>query len=101
MITVLASIKVKKEFKDEFIKIFKKNVPLVLEEKGCLEYYPTVDIDSGFASQQFDDDTVTIIEKWESVEALQNHLQTPHMNRYKEQVKDMVNGLEAKVLQEA
>ena len=101
MITVIASIKVKKGFKDDFTKVFKQNMPLVLEEKGCIEYYPTIDTDSGLELQRFDNEIVTIIEKWESVEALKNHLQTSHMNRYKEQVKDMVESLEAKVLQEA
>ncbi|MDP3016444.1 MAG: antibiotic biosynthesis monooxygenase [Deltaproteobacteria bacterium] len=44
---------------------------------------------------------VTIIEKWESLEALRDHLVAPHMLAYKGKVKDIVEDLSLKVLQEA
>ena len=50
MITVLASIYIKDDKVQEFIRIFNSNVPAVLEEKGCVEYVPTIDFPSGLPS---------------------------------------------------
>lgn len=101
MINVLASIKVKSGMKAEFLRIFKSNAPFVKKEKGCVEYYPTIDIDTKIPVQKLDGDAVTIIERWESVGDLKIHLTAPHMIAYKEEVKDMVESVSLKVLQEA
>jgi len=101
MINVIAIIKVKKGNRSAFLDIFKANVPKVRQEEGCLEYYPTVDIESGLGAQDLAEDTVTIIEKWASVEALKAHLSSPHMLTYKEDVKDLVESVSLKVLQQA
>jgi quinol monooxygenase YgiN len=101
MINVLASIKVKPGTKAEFIKIFKANVPSVKKEKGCVEYCPTIDFDSKIPVQKLDGDVITIIEKWESIEDLKTHLTALHMITYKEKVKDIVESVSLKVLQEA
>ena len=101
MINVIASIRVKAGRRSEFLEVFKSNVPNVREEKGCIEYLPTVDIDADLPPQIMDENVVTIIEKWESLEALRDHLVTPHMLAYKEKVQDIVEGLSVKVLQEA
>ena len=84
----------------EFVEIFKSNVPNVREERGCIEYFPTVDINADLPPQSMDENVVTIIEKWESLDALRDHLKAPHMLSYKEKVKDMVEGLSLKVLKE-
>jgi quinol monooxygenase YgiN len=76
-------------------------MPQVKEEKGCVEYFPLVDIDAKLASQILDENVVTIIEKWESLEALRDHLEAPHMQAYREKVKNRVTGLSLKVLREA
>ena len=101
MIQVLASIRVKPGKRSEFMEIFKANVPNVRNESGCLEYFPAVDVDTGLPPQVQDADVVTVVEKWDSVQALKDHLQTPHMLSYREQVKDLVQDLSLKVLQEA
>ena len=94
MIRVLASITVKPGKVQEFLEVFNANVPNVLEEDGCIEYQPMIDFPSGLEAQQVDEHVVTIVEKWESFEALQAHLKAPHMLTYKEQVKakDLVEG---------
>ena len=99
MITVIASITVKEERKSEFIELVKANVPAVLAEAGCIEYAPTVDLATGLPPQILEADVVTIIEKWQSVAALKDHLAAPHMRRYRERVKEMVTGVTIKVLQ--
>jgi quinol monooxygenase YgiN len=101
MIHVIASVRVKPGKLSEFLEVFKSNIPHVREERGCTEYFPSVDIDAELAPQILDENIVTIIEKWESLEALRNHLNTPHMLAYREKVKDVVEDLSLKVLQEA
>ena len=101
MINVLASIQIKEGQLSKFIEIFKSNIPNVLEEKGCIEYVPTVDIPTGLPPQELDKNSVTIIEKWNTLEDLQAHLTAPHMLAYKEEVKDLVEKLSLKILKEA
>jgi len=100
MINVIASIHIKEGRLSEFIEIFKSNIPKVLEEKGCIEYVPTIDVPAGLPPQELNNNVVTIIEKWDSLEDLQAHLSAPHMLAYKENVKDLVEKLSLKVLGE-
>ena len=101
MINVIASIHINEGRLSEFVEIFKSNIPNVLEEKGCIEYMPTIDVPTGLLSQELNNNVVTIIEKWASLEVLQAHLSTPHMRAYKEKVKDLVDSVSLKVLGEA
>ena len=98
MLSVIASISIKPGCKQDFIDIFKANVPEVLQEGGCIEYAPMVDLPTGWPIQETDEDTVTILEKWESLDALKNHFTTPHMVAYKDKTKDLVLGVSAKIL---
>ena len=101
MINVLASIYIKEGRVSEFIEIFKSNIPNVLEEKGCIEYVPTIDVPTGLPPQELNDNVVTIVEKWESLEDLQAHLSAPHMVAYGENVKAIVEKVSIKILKEA
>jgi len=101
MINVIASIHIKEGRLSEFIKIFKSNIPNVLKEKGCIEYMQTVDVPIGLPPQELNNNVVTIIEKWDSIEDLQVHLLAPHMLVYKENVKNLVDKVSLKVLGEA
>ncbi len=101
MINVIASIEIKDGMVADFIEIFKANVPNVKAEKGCVEYTPTLDVNSGLPPQSLDKNIVTIIEKWETLEALLDHIKAPHMLKYKEKVKDIVIDVSLKILQEA
>ncbi len=100
MITVIAFIKVKPENLEQFIGIFKENVPEVLKEEGCIEYYPTVDLDASLKVQIMDEATVTIIEKWDSVNALEKHMASPHMQAYRKKTGAMVEKLSIRVLRQ-
>jgi quinol monooxygenase YgiN len=101
MISVLASIQLHEGQRAKFLEIFNANVPMVRQESGCLEYFPAVDIDAGLPVQCIDEDMVTVIEKWQSLEALKAHLATPHMLAYKDKVQALVKNLSLKVLQVA
>jgi quinol monooxygenase YgiN len=101
MINVIASIQVKTGKISEYLAILKANASEVRKEKGCIEYIPTIDVDSKLPPQIFDKDCVTLLEQWESLEALNAHLGSPHMLAYREKVKDMLESVSIKVLQEA
>jgi len=100
MIHVIASIQVKSGAREAFLAAFRENIPNVKAEDGCLRYEPTVDVDSGLAVQGAPrEDVVTIVEAWESLDALHAHLKAPHMTAYREQVKEMVAGVTLQVLE--
>ena len=101
MIHVIASIRVKAGRLSDFLEIFKANMIKVRKERGCIEYFPTVDIDADLPPQLLDENVVTVIEMWETLETLRDHLKSPHMLAYREKVKDIVGGVSLKVLQEA
>ncbi|MFA6716395.1 MAG: putative quinol monooxygenase [Victivallales bacterium] len=100
MITVLASIYVVPGELPAFLEIFKANVPAVCAEKGCISYVPMVDEDSGLP-QEKNENLVTIVEQWESPDALKKHLAAPHMLKYKDDVRNIVEKVTLKVLKNA
>jgi quinol monooxygenase YgiN len=100
MINVIASISIKERKFSDYLRILKANVPMVRKEKGCIEYVPAGDIETGLPSQVLDRNVVTILERWESLEALNAHLASRHMLDYREKVKDMVDRVSVKVLKE-
>lgn len=101
MIDVIASIRIRPGGREEFLEKFKANVPNVLAEDGCLRYQPSVDAPSGLSAQEADENVVTIVEQWESLDALHAHLAAPHMAAYRETVKHLVEGAALKVLEPA
>jgi len=99
MIYVIATIECNPGCREAYLEIFRKNIPNVKAEKGCLLYEPTVDVDSGLSVQvNIREDVVTIVESWESVEALHEHFKAPHMLTYREAVKDLVKEVRIQVL---
>ena len=94
MIAVIATIELADGTRELFLKEFRRLVPAVRAEEGCIEYVPSVDVDSGLPAQpQLRSDVVTVLEKWADLDALQQHLQAPHMLKYREIVKDWVRGV--------
>ena len=102
MIFVIASVELKQGKRDDFLDEFRKIVPLVREERGCLEYGPTVDVATNIAAQgEVRENVVTVVEKWQSIEDLEAHLIAPHMMEYRGKVKDMVAGTRLQILEPA
>jgi len=102
MIHVIATVEVVAGRREAFLAEFRKLVPLVRAENGCLEYGPAVDIASGAPAQvPLRPNVVTVVEKWESLDALRAHLQAPHMIEYRARVKDLVAGVQLQVLEPA
>ncbi len=99
MVNVIARIDVLPGKMDEFLKIFKANVPNVLAEDGCHRYEPCVD----FCCDLYDGDknAVTVLETWESLDHLKKHLAAPHMKAYGEAVKDLRSGTKLTLVEKA
>jgi quinol monooxygenase YgiN len=99
MIHVLATVTIKPGKRDAFLAEFHRIVPLVHAEAGCIEYGPTVDIDSGMSVQgPLRDNVAVIVEKWVSLDALRAHTQAPHMADYRVRVKDLVESVTLQIL---
>ncbi len=100
MIIVIATIEVAAGRRDDFLAEFRKLVPLVHAEQGCIEYGPTIDVSTSIVAQgQVRENTVVIVEKWESLPALETHLKAPHMTDYRARVKDLVQSVTLQVLE--
>jgi quinol monooxygenase YgiN len=91
MIHVIATIELHPGRRDDYLAEFRKLVPHVRAEEGCIEYGPTIDLATGISAQIPErPDVVTIVEKWESLEHLHQHLSAPHMLEFRPRVKDLV-----------
>lgn len=99
MLSVIAEIEVVDGKRDEFLEEFRKVVPLVLAEDGCVEYGPTIDAETDIPAQiPRRRNIVTVVEKWESLEQLKAHLVAPHMTEYRGRVKELVVGSVLRIL---
>jgi quinol monooxygenase YgiN len=102
MIHVIATVRLKPGCRDRYLAILKSNVSHVKAETGCLAYAPTIDMETDIEIQEkIGDNAVTIVEAWESVEALKEHFQAPHMLSYREKAKDLFESVSIRVLQPA
>ena len=102
MIHVIATIELAPGQREAFLKEFHAIVPLVHAETGCLEYGPTIDVDSGVAAQGPPrDNVVTVVEKWSDLGALKAHSVAPHMEAYRPKVKHMVLSTKLQILEPA
>lgn len=91
MIAVLACIKLRPDTRRQFLEEFRRIIPLVRAEKGCLEYGPFEALPTTIPSQIGNDpNTVYVLEKWESLADLERHLVAPHMIEYRRAVKPFV-----------
>ncbi len=99
MIHVIATIELAPGTREAFLAEFRKLIADVRAEAGCIEYGPAIDAETGIPTQfRIGADRVTVIEKWESVDALKAHAVAPHMQAYRVRVKDFVRGMELRVL---
>lgn len=102
MIHVIAHITTKPGMRGAVLEVFKRNVPNVHAEAGCIEYVPVVDA-VGFeaVATPAGADTFVVVEKWETLDHLKAHAVAPHMKAYAEEVKDMLADRKIYVLEGA
>jgi quinol monooxygenase YgiN len=102
MIAVIATISMKEGKRDAYLTEVKKIIPAVRKEDGNIEYAPYVDLPSGFPVQPpIRPNTVILIEKWESLDALKKHMTAPHMGPYRQATKEIVESMTVQVLAQA
>lgn len=102
MIHVVATVELKQGCRQAYLDVFLPNVPSVKAEKGCLRYEPTIEEETDIAiHEKAGDDVVTIIEAWESIDALKQHFTEPHMMAYRDKVKDLFKNVSIRVLKPA
>ena len=102
MIHVVAVITAKPGRRAAVLEAFRANMPAVHAERGCVEYGPTVDAEgAGDLQTPVGADTFVVIEKWDTLEALQAHGASPHMASYAAKVKDMLASRTIHVLSDA
>lgn len=102
MICVIATIELAEGRREDFLGVLRDVVPKVLAEQGCIEYGPWVDLPTSIPAQpEARRLVVTVLEKWESVEALERHLMAPHMRAFRKAVEPMRVGTSLQILEPA
>jgi quinol monooxygenase YgiN len=102
MIHVVAVITAKPGMRDSILQAFRDNVPAVKAEQGCIEYGAAVDFEDGPKFQtRYGPDTLLVIEKWASMDALSAHAAAPHMAAYAARTKDMIVSRQIHILSPA
>lgn len=100
MIHVVAIITAQPGQRDKVLEAFQANTAAVRAEAGCIEYVATVDAEGMPPSRgSFGQDTFVVVEKWESLAALQAHAAAPHMAAYGAKVKQWTANRVIHVLQ--
>ena len=84
MIIVQGSIPVRPECRDQAISMAKNMVEASRLEIGCVSY----DFYVGLA----DPNTLMLFQEWESLDALQAHFETQHMDVFLQQLPDILSG---------
>lgn len=101
MIHVIAQIDLVPGSRKAFLVEFNQVVPKVRAEAGSIEYAAAVDAVSDLERQHQDPNRVMIIEKWETLRHLQDHLTAPHMLDYRERVGSMIGNAQLNILDPA
>nr|WP_261361734.1 putative quinol monooxygenase [Aeoliella straminimaris] len=102
MIHVLAALSTVPGKRDELIAAFKELAPKVHAEQGCIEYATAVDIETSLGAQEpLRPDVLMVVEKWESIAALEAHLAAPHMEEFRNAMSEVLTGISLQVLQPA
>ena len=99
MINVVAVISAKPGMRNKILAHFNANVPAVRAEKGCIEYGAAVDApDAPGFQDKMGPDTLVVIEKWESMQALADHAIAPHVATYRANTKDLIASRKVHIL---
>lgn len=100
MITVIAEIKARPGQLDALVARFQILQREVLAEEGCYQYTPLTDSPASWPQQKRAPDTLFMLERWESHQHLERHLQTPHMVKHHQETQEMVAGVELRILED-
>lgn len=100
MIHVIAALTTAPGKRDELIAAFRELIPQVHAERGCIEYGTAVDVATPIDAQgPLREDVLMVVEKWESIAALEAHLAAPHMDRFFAAMADILTDIRVQVLE--
>lgn len=88
-ILVLAKIQPKGGCQDSILELAGELVYETLQEEGNIEYQ---------LLKSDEDDTLTFVEKWESLEALKKHMASPHFLNFGEESDEFVENMDIQVI---
>lgn len=84
MIIVHGTFPVKPEFRDEALEMMRRMSLASKAEFGCISYEFYVGLT--------DVNTLLLFQEWESVEALQGHFETDHMEEFLQRLPEILDG---------
>ncbi|MBQ61853.1 MAG: hypothetical protein CMQ19_07235 [Gammaproteobacteria bacterium] len=84
MIIVHGTFPVKSDLRDEALKIMRRMAATSKAEYGCITYEFYVGLT--------DPNTLLLFQEWESVDALQGHFETSHMEDFLRKLPDVLDG---------
>ncbi len=100
MISVVATIQTEPGRRSDVLEQFARIVSTVRAEGGCLIYTPSIDVTTNIDAQVgLRDDVITVVEQWESLEALEVHLMAPHMLAFRQAVKEWVKSVSLQIVE--
>lgn len=100
MIHVIAAITTAPGKREDLIAAFRDLIPLVRAEQGCIEYGTAVDLETSIGPQEpLRPDTLVVVEKWESLAALEAHLAIDHMIAHREKTSEFVTDISLQILE--
>lgn len=101
MLTVIAEICVKPGRREQVLAAIEKLTPAVLKEEGCGRYDALIDHNAQVPWKQHSPDSIFMLENWETLRHLEQHLQMPHMEAHRNVIKDDVLDVKIFILEPA
>ena len=101
MLTIIAEIQTHAgaEHRQAVLDAFQKIIPTVLAEEGCHGYAPLIDHLPAIEMQTQDENSIVMLEQWESTAYLEAHMQTAHMLKHFEATKAHVSDVKVRILE--
>ena len=88
-IVVLAKVYPKNGCKDSIIEISEELIEKTREEDGNIEYQLLMSLN---------DNTLTFVEKWETLDDLKKHMASPHFQTFGSESEDFIENMEIQVI---
>ena len=88
-IMVLAKIEPKSGCSDSVVELSKELIENTISESGNIDYQ---------LLQSTNEDYLTFIEKWESLDALKEHMASTHFVNFSDESKEFIENMEIQVL---
>ncbi|MHA3983893.1 putative quinol monooxygenase [Acinetobacter venetianus] len=101
MLTIIAEIYTHEgaEHRQAVLDALRKIIPTVLAEDGCHSYEALIDHLPTIAMQTQAENSIVMLEQWESTAHLEAHMQTAHMLKHFEATKAHVANVKVRILE--